>query len=172
MKKAYLLFAILCIFSLSEIAAQKYQSAVGLRLGSPVGLNGKLFISETNALEGTVALRGSAGWSFIDVMGAFIFQNPLDLDEIENFDWYWGVGATVQFWRYHRLLNTDRFSGTAFGIQGHLGVEYIFDDMPLNIGIGWSPTIFFNRGGYYGSTYGWGRGFSYAAVTVRYILSR
>ena len=56
-------------------------------------------------------------------------------------------------------------SSTSFGIQGYLGLDYTFEDLPLNLTVDWIPTIFLN---------GFNNGFggSYGSLGIRYVLDR
>jgi hypothetical protein len=51
---------------------------------------------------------------------------------------------------------------TVIGIDGILGIEYNFEEVPINIGVDWKPA--FNLTGYSGF---WGDG---GALSIRYIF--
>ena len=59
----------------------------------------------------------------------------------------------------------DTSTTTSFGIQGYLGLDYAFEDIPLNITADWIPTIFLNG-------FGSGFGAGYGTLGVRYILNQ
>jgi hypothetical protein len=93
----------LCFANQTEAVAQDYKSAVGLRLGSPLAVSYKTFISESSAIEGYVGYRGFSGFSWITINGAYQIHN--DISSVDGLQWYYGGGAGVQLW------NSDFFDG-------------------------------------------------------------
>ncbi len=65
-------------------------------------------------------------------------------------DWYWGLGADVGFWsngyryrndRYDDDYYNDNHNGTWGGIDGVIGLEYTFAEVPINLAFDINPTI-------------------------------
>lgn len=162
MKKIFLTLALAfgCFFA---AYSQNYNSAIGLRLGYPVSLSYKHFISEPGAIEGFLGFRSYSGYGWINV-GA-TYQHHFPISEVAGLSWYVGGGASAFFWndRDDVFANNDDFSTTSFGILGVLGLDYKFESAPINLSVDWMPTIFVNG---YGSGFGGG----YGALSVRYVL--
>lgn len=126
-----------------ELSAQSYQASVGARLGTSFAGTYKMFISETNALEGIVGLdRTSAGVPGFRVsttslvVGAFYeIHNNLDI-EGQGLQWYYGFGGLV-------------YLGDITGIvpSGIIGLEYTLQDSPVNFFIDASPGLYIGNGG-------------------------
>jgi len=137
--------------------AQDYKTAVGLRAGLPLGVTVKHFLNETNAVEGILASK----WRGFVVTGLYEFEYWTG--EYPALNWYWGAGAHVGFWNagYNPRLDIA-YSGPVVGIDGILGLEYTFDEIPLNLSLDILPSL-----NLVGST-GWG-GIN-GAVSVRYVF--
>lgn len=147
------------VFLLSNISSQDFDSAVGLRVGYPLSVTFKKFISESNAIEAYAGYRGFLGVRSLSLNGAF--QIHKDIEAVEGLQYYFGGGASVVMWSV-----TYGTSTTSLGLQGYIGASYTFADIPLNLSVDWIPTLFLN------GLAGYGRGFSpdYGSVAARYIL--
>lgn len=166
MKKLLYILPILGLLLLATPSdAQNFQSAVGARLGYPVSASFKHFLSESSAVEAYAGFRGWATYSWITISGAYQIHNPLD-DVAEGLEWYYGAGASVYFWNYDFSFGPDEYSNTSFGIQGYLGLQYTFEDTPINLSVDWVPSIFIGNG------FNTGFGGGYGSLAVRYVLSR
>ena len=84
---------------------------------------------------------------------------------MEGLSYYYGAGVNTYFWSYDNLLLYDDDPNLTFGISGYLGLDYVFEDVPLNITLDWSPTLFIN-----GLLGGFGGG--YGGIGVRYIFAK
>lgn len=159
-KMKYLLITSFCFLMVaSDLSAQDFDSAIGLRLGYPTSVSYKKFISETNALEGYVGYRNFIGASYLSINGAF--QIHKDIEDVDRLQYYYGGGASAVLW------SVDFGSGsTSFGLQGYLGLSYTFEGTPINVSADWIPTFFLN-----GLT-GYGDGFSgnNGTLAIRYVL--
>lgn len=156
MKKALLILTF--FLSVGIIAsAQDYRTSAGLRAGLPYGLTVKHFMNDVNAWEGILASR----WGGFVVTG--LYENEHWTGEYPGFNWFWGFGAHLGFW--DSGLNPRvgvNYTGSVIGIDGILGLEYTFDEIPLNLSIDVLPTI--NLIGYTG----WGGVNS--AISIRYVF--
>jgi hypothetical protein len=143
--------------------SQNYKSAIGLRLGYPVSVSYKHFISEPGAIEGFLGFRSYSGYSWVNV-GA-TYQHHFAIPDVDGLSWYVGGGASVFFWndKDDFFAGNDDFNSTSFGILGVLGLDYKFPSAPINLSVDWMPTIFING---YGSGFGGG----YGALSARYVL--
>lgn len=169
MKRLFFLLPLFFCFMLtsSTASAQEYKTAVGARLGYPLSASLKYFLNDNgHALEGYVGTRGWGYGRFVNVSVAYQIHNRLDIEGLEGLYWYYGGGAAVFFWNYdNAFVFDDDYSSTAFGIQGYLGLDYAFDDVPINLSVDWVPTFSLN---------GYSRGFGggYGSLSVRYILAQ
>jgi hypothetical protein len=132
MKKLFITSVfLLCIVLMAN--GQDYKNAIGLRLGWSYGLTFKHFISEKSALEGIADYR----WGGLGITGLYEIHN--NLADVEGLNWYFGGGAHVGFYG----TSYGGGSGTFVGIDGILGLEYNFKDLPINISADWKPAFTF-----------------------------
>ncbi|MFO7620984.1 MAG: hypothetical protein R6W81_06910 [Bacteroidales bacterium] len=117
----------------------------------------KHFLNQTNAVEGILASR----WGGFVVTG--LYEKEYWTGEYPRLNWFWGAGAHIGFWDagYNPNINAT-YTGSVIGIDGILGLEYTFDDVPLNLSIDILPSI-----NLIGST-GWA-GIN-GAISVRYVF--
>ena len=163
------LFTLVFCLNAAAALAQAGQASAGLRLGYPWSASVKYFIADDDALEAYVGWRPYSFSNAVSVAAAYQRHYSFDLDdEFEPLRWYWGAGATVAFnsYDFDPFFLDDDYARTQIGINGYLGVQYAFEDVPLEITFDWVPSVFpgrsylqflrFNRGG----------------VAVRYILNQ
>jgi len=149
-----------CFLCSNTLNAQVYESALGVRLGYPTTISYKHFISTNAALEGNLGLRRFSDSRWTNISGAYLLHFPISKD-LPDLQWYAGGGATVVFWSYN-----DGFLGgtprTSTGIQGYLGLDYTFENVPVNITLDWVPFFFFTGT----------RGFNadFGGIAIRYVL--
>jgi hypothetical protein len=156
MKKILFVFAFLAIVAAS-VNAQDYKTSLGLRAGLPYGLSIKHFISKTNAVEGILASR----WQGFVVTA--LLENEHWTGNYPGLNWFWGVGAHIGFWDTGNNPNLNaNYRGSVIGADGILGLEYTFDEIPLNLSLDVLPSV-----NLIGST-GWG-GIN-GALTIRYVF--
>jgi hypothetical protein len=137
--------------------AQDYNTGIGLRAGFNQGLTVKHFIGTRSALEGILATR----WRGFEITGLYEIHNQAF--NAERLKWYFGFGGHIGFWNGdHAKWGEPGVSYTVIGIDGILGLEYSFSEVPINIGIDWKPS--YNLSGYSGF---WGDG---GALSIRYIF--
>lgn len=148
---------ILSLFVTTSILSQDYTTAIGLRGGLSNGVTVKHFISGNSALEGILSTR----WRGFNITGLYEINNALPEPGL---NWYYGGGAHIGFWsgyNRHPWFKDDR-AYTVVGVDGILGIEYNFIDIPLNLSLDWKPA--FNLVGYSGL---WMDNF---ALSVRYLI--
>ena len=152
MKKTFILLMLLAVISFS-LPAQEYKTSLGLSAGVPYGLTVKHFTSSTNAIEGILASR----WQGFVVTA--LFENEHWTGGFPNLNWFWGVGAHLGFWDNNPYVDTN---GSVVGIDAILGLEYTFDEIPLNLSLDLLPSV-----NIFGAT-GWG-GIN-GAISIRYVF--
>ncbi len=164
MKKIALLFSMLFVMALSsQLKAQDYKSAIGLRFGYPLSVSYKTFLTESNALELYAGLRSYSGiYGYISVGGLYEIHKPIG--EVDGLSWYYGFGASVQIFTYDEdyWYGLDEEGKIGVGISGVIGLDYKFASAPINLSVDFLPT--FRIGGWDDGYYSWG------ALGARYVL--
>ena len=170
-----LLTALICC-GLSTISyAQTPKLAAGLRFGYPWSISVKASPFEgDNAVEGFIGYRrrgsilGGFGWSRVTIGGLYEIHKPLEIDGIDGLQYYFGGGASVLFYSYDDgfFIATESYSRTSFGLLAVGGLNYTFEDAPINLSIDWMPRV------YIGGGFDTGIGFGYGALSARYVISR
>jgi hypothetical protein len=153
--------AFLAILFTTEVEAQSYATGIGLRSGVSNGLTVKHFIQEDIALEGILHTR----WNGLVITG--LYEVHRDISEVRGLRWFYGGGAHVGSWNGHRNSNRNppwadsNFSGaTVIGIDGIIGLDYIFTDAPINLSLDYKPAFnLTNTGGFWGDE---------VALSIRY----
>jgi len=156
MRKIFMTAIIMiCVVAFSN--AQDYNTGIGLRGGLSNGLTIKHFLGEKTAIEGILSSR----WKGFNITGLYeIHKQAFDT---ERLNWYYGVGGHVGFWNGNDVdWVNDNDDYTVIGIDGILGLEYNFKEIPINLSVDWKPAM--NIIGYSGF---WGDG---GALSIRYIF--
>ena len=145
-----------CFVTVSN--AQDYKTGIGLRAGTANGLTIKHFTREKSAVEFILASR----WRGFEITGLYEVHNQAF--DTERLKWFIGFGGHVGFWNgdYTRGWGDPGTSYTVVGIDGILGLEYSFTEVPINLSLDWKPA--FNFVGYNGF---WVDG---GALSIRYIF--
>ncbi len=154
MKKILLTLTFVLFITLSS-SAQDYNTGVGLRLGFSNGLTIKHFLGDRSAVEGILVTR----WRGFEISGLYELHNQAF--DVENLRWYFGGGGHIGFWNGDNTPWGEAATNyTIVGIDGILGIEYSFREVPINIGLDWKPEV--NITGFAGF---WGDG---GALSIRY----
>ena len=155
-------FLLFTLFFAQKAEAQSWDRAIGLRLGFPISITYKQFISEKAAIEGILGTRGFVGFRTTTLAGAYLIHNVLLDDDFGELRWYFGGGGSLNLSSYNTLFVRDagRF---AIGAQGYIGVDYTFNGAPINLSLDWVPTFLFlgNQDGFSGE---------YGGLAIRYIF--
>ncbi len=156
MKRIFLLTVLVAMLTVTS-AGQDYKTSLGLRAGLPYGLTVKHFLNKKNAVEGILA---SSYGGFV-ITG--LYENEHWTGEYPGLNWFWGVGAHAGFWDAGRNPNVNEtYVGSIVGADAIVGLEYTFDEIPLNLSLDLLPT--FNLIGYTG----WG-GIN-GGLSIRYVF--
>ncbi len=127
MKKLMLLFVLLIVllpFARNGMA-QDGQFGLGIIIGEPTGPCFKLWTSQRTAID------GAAAWSFAKNAGMHLHADYLlhisDLVEVESgrLPLYYGIGGRIRF--------AEGDGDDNIGIRIPVGLEYLFETMPLDI---------------------------------------
>jgi hypothetical protein len=155
MKKT--LITLLFGVSTLSLQAQSYTSAVGLRLGFYRGITYKHFLSEKVAFEGLVMSR----YHGLNLTALVEFNN--DLGNTEGLNWYYGFGGHLGYYNsYYYSYYSGSDYNMSLGVDGILGIEYTFSELPINISLDWKPTYNLFGGYYFLGDSG--------ALSIRYVL--
>lgn len=156
MKRTFFILILFAAISLSSYG-QDYRTSLGLRAGLPYGLTVKHFLNKYNALEGMLA----SSWGGFVITG--LYENEHWTGEYPGLNWFWGFGGHVGFWDMGRNPNVAAsYTGAVIGVDAILGLEYTFDEIPLNLSLDLLPTV-----NLIGDT-GWG-GIN-GALSIRYVF--
>ncbi|MFZ0282572.1 MAG: hypothetical protein WAL29_13050 [Bacteroidales bacterium] len=158
MKKSILILT-LTLFILVTVNAQDYKTGIGFRGGLTNGLTVKHFLTQRTAIEGLLASR----WRGFEITGLYEIHNQAF--DVARLNWYYGFGGHIGFWNgdyTHKYWGDAGVTYTVVGIDGVLGIEYNFKEVPINLGLDWKPA--FNITGYTGF---WGDG---GALSIRFIF--
>jgi hypothetical protein len=139
--------------------AQDYNTGIGLRGGWESGLTVKHFIGTKSAVEGILATR----WRGFEITGLYEIHNVAF--NAERLKWYFGFGGHIGFWNgdyTNKYWGDPGTNYTVVGLDGIIGLEYSFSEVPINISLDWKPA--FNFVGYQGW---WAYG---GALSIRYIF--
>jgi hypothetical protein len=152
---------ILIFLSTKIIVAQSdYRTAIGLRLNGGAGLTVRHFLKNDCSLEGILYTR----WGGVNITGLYQISYPVFNEP--GFNFYFGGGGHIGFWDRSATpwWNDDRYNDTrmVIGIDGQLGIEYTFQNIPLNLSLDWKPAI-----NLVGITNFWG---SDVGLSVRYAI--
>lgn len=142
MKKLILLAFV--IFGLSNLTnAQQYRTAIGIKGGFP----GYGSLSVKHNIGGTSYLEGNLGGGYRHLWLQGLYEKNFNIQG--GLDWYLGGGADVGFWsdgyyyygrgHHHHDYYTGR--GAWGGIDGIVGLEYTFEEVPINLALDVTPTI-------------------------------
>lgn len=157
MKKTILtgIFALLIVML---VGAQDYNTGIGLRGGLSQGLTIKHFVGDNTALEGIISTR----WGGFNLTG--LYEIHAQAFDTPGLNWYYGIGGHVGFWdgNQNKSWFDDNNNYTVIGIDGIIGIEYNFSEIPINLSLDWKPA--FNLSGHSGF---WGDN---GAVSIRYIF--
>jgi hypothetical protein len=158
MKRLSLVLTVVAALVFSQnLKSQDYSTAAGLRLGASSGLSIKHFVQSDRAIEGIVSTR----WGGFSVTGLYEWHKPTNTS---NLNWYYGAGAHIGFWEGSNVRwADDDASYTVIGADGILGLEYTFDEAPINLSLDWILAL-----NVIGQTGVWGDGFG---LSIRYVFN-
>jgi opacity protein-like surface antigen len=147
MKKIILSAFMLLGLAASTQAQDISKNALGLRLGDNDGFGGEVSyqrgLSKNNRLEFDLGWRNSDDIDALKLVG--LYQWVWEIDN--GFNWYAGVGAGLGNWRYNGPDNPDNDGGFFLLAAGDIGIEYNFQEAPIQLSIDFRPEIYLNNSG-------------------------
>ena len=131
-------FFLCCLISTATLAQQNKNWGVGLRLGDPVGLSAKKYLSRQRAVEFNLGRTWAYNYSnafyrrdqynrdfydydwhrvrsSVSLQGRYLIHKDLGLKEVRGLDWYYGIGAQLRMfsvdYRYRYYPNGGKKNG-------------------------------------------------------------
>lgn len=145
MKKIILSAFMLIGLAFSSQAQDISKNALGLRLGDNDGFGGEVSyqrgLSKNNRLEFDLGWRNTNNYNAFKLVG--LYQWVWDIDK--GFNWYAGVGAGLGSWSYDKGGISD--SGTIILAAGDIGIEYNFEEAPIQLSLDFRPEFYLNNSG-------------------------
>jgi hypothetical protein len=136
MKTKIFIVAAFFLFLSANLRAQDYSNAVGVRIGLGQGITFKHFVTTTDALEGLLDFR----WGGFNITG--LYERHMTAFDVRELYFYYGAGAHIGFWDgYSNPWFDDRDNYTVIGIDGIVGLEYVFTEIPFNVSLDWKPAL-------------------------------
>lgn len=129
------LSAFLLCASTSAVKAQDYDHAIGLTVGSAVGVSYKTFLSKASAVEAGVNFYYNHNAPMI--LAVYQYHIPL----LEGFKFYAGGGLNIgvmHLGNSHGYYNSAKF---ALGVDPTIGFEYKFNNAPIALALDYTPMI-------------------------------
>ena len=153
MRNSLIILVLFAVITFSY--SQNYKTAIGVKGGYPGygSLNGKHFLNSKTAIEGSIGGGTNTLW----LQGLYELNFSLE----QGLNWYAGGGANVGFYSFKNTFTNERTSNMILGLNGIVGIEYTFEDFPLNVALDTGPNLrIINSFGF-----GWGAG-----IAVRYAI--
>lgn len=131
-----LAFLLLAFTAATAATAQKnYDRAIGIKAGGGFSFTYKQFVTERNNIEAQATLWNEG----FRLSGLYEF-NFYSFPQVPGLNIFAGPGAHLGFWK-DPADKTESSSSLEFGIDGIIGLDYTFSDLPLNISLDWQPSI-------------------------------
>lgn len=130
---AFLIIFIQSIFSFGQ--NQSYKTVIGIKGGFPGygSINAKHNLGGKKYIEASMGGLGRRNYgNGFYLLGDFEINNALK----EGFLWHYGAGALVGF-SSNQISSNFHFAPNAIA-----GLEYVFEDIPLNISVDTGPYLF------------------------------
>lgn len=139
MKKIAIVCLLIAVTAATQsLSAQDYKTALGVRLSSANAMQNnsisiKQFISEKTAIEGLFTFGDPLS------LGALLeFHKPLSASGLRYF---YGAGGYIGFVKTVNVATQKTSTDPNFGAQGVIGLDYKFNNIPLNISLDWKPEL-------------------------------
>lgn len=138
MKKIIVTLLLMAGIAISASAQQPYKTALGVRLSSSNALVNnavtvKHFLNDKMAVEGLLSFGDP-----LALGGLIELHQPLSS---QGLSWYYGGGAYLAFIKTVNVNTQKTSSDPNFGAQGVIGLDYKFNNIPLNIALDWKPEL-------------------------------
>lgn len=122
------------------------QNLIGLRGGWFSGITFQHYLEKNKSLE--FIAQGSPNWFNFTAL----YEVHQDFSDVQNMKWYYGAGGHFGSYRYRRNhpVFGDRYTGNAavIGVDGIIGLEYFFEEIPFQVSLDYKPMINLTGGGW------------------------
>ena len=138
-----------------RVRSQDYETGLGLRGGVAWGVTVKHFVMTDGAVEGILTAR------YNGFNATALYEKHLPVFDTKGFCFYYGGGGHIGMWNTSEktLFRTTRLFA---GVDGIIGLEYVFEDIPLSLGMDWKPGFnLISEFGFY---------FDELALSVRFLI--
>lgn len=118
--------------------SQNYKTGIGLRGGVIQGITFKQFVGGSSAFDFIVGTH-HRGFNFTVLYQKHVFN----VFDVPNLSLFYGFGGHVGFYN-HTYINhwgTYKDDVMAIGPDMVVGVEYTFDEIPINVGLDIKPAL-------------------------------
>ena len=118
-------FGILTILVCGSVSADNGTFGLGVIIGEPTGISGKLWLSGETAIDGAVAWSVDKHAKF-QIHGDFLIHR-FDLIKVDKgrLPLYYGIGGRIKIW--------DNDHDDNVGVRFPIGLEYLFANVPLDL---------------------------------------
>lgn len=111
-----------------------YNRAIGIKFPGGFSVTYKKFVTQTNNLEAQVT-----AWNKGFRMSGLYEFNFYSFNTIDGLAWFAGPGVHLGFWK--EQYSKDYNSKADFGVDGIIGLDYKFKDIPVNVSLDWEPSV-------------------------------
>ncbi len=148
-----MLFCCCATFAQTDNQSNTYDRAIGIKFPGGFAISYKQFLKQNQNIEAE-AMFINNGFRAVG-----LYEWNWDIQGINGLRWYVGPGAHIGFWNNDGSKKSNN-SSAGIGIDGVIGLDYKFSDLPINISLDWQPSV-----DIIGST---GTGLGYGGIGVRY----
>lgn len=115
-----------------------YKTALGVRLSSSNAMINNS-VSVKHFLNDKMAIEGLLSFGDPLAIGALLeLHQPINASGLT---WYYGGGAYIGFLKQVNTTTQKTTTDPNFGAQGVIGLDYKFNNIPLNISLDWKPEL-------------------------------
>jgi len=140
MKKTIIaVFTMLCCLQLQAQSVEvtpgsSYKQALGIKFPLGVSVTYKKFVTNNNSFEGVATF-----WKKGFRAAGFYEFNFYSFEDVPNLSWFVGPGVHAGAWRekYSKIFDNK----LDIGIDGIIGFDYKFDNVPINVSVDWQPAV-------------------------------
>lgn len=154
MKKIIFSAFMLIGLAFSANAQDISKNALGLRLGDNDGFGGEISyqrgLSKNNRLELDLGWRNNRDVDAFKLVG--LYQWVWNIEG--GFNWYAGVGGGIGSWSYDAPGPGGSDSGTILLAAGDIGIEYNFEEAPIQLSLDFRPEFYFDSDDYREDNFG------------------